>query len=208
MSVSSIESQSSHRDVPSSFEPPSSNNYNNNNNNTTMTTATRTAKGRLLTTRPPTKQHHTTYEDILLGKYLEKVENYDETPQQQQRRRRLEIDSPYLQKLSHSSFLQTIIGNNQAANSNVSATTQRSGVGGQSSSNRPQSGQIAAAGGSSSSRSSRPPHDAGKRIRTNLKPTKSDSLNRESMTRASSAPMRRYEEKNFFFPFFFEVGLI
>lgn len=137
--------------------------------------------------RPPVAKHMSIHEDILLNRYLEKFNMHDDFVvgsgggggRSGGGRARLEIDSPYLQKLTHSNFLHTIVngsGGNHHSNNNSIITRPNS------STNRPPS--AAAAGNSKQP------------------PTKSDSLNQlkrgtgggESGGRASSAPMRRRSE--------------
>lgn len=150
-----------------------------------------------------TYKHTSVHEDILLGKYLEKFQSpssYDDS--RVDRRRRLELDSPYLQKLTHSNFLHTIVvgagngasGGHHTSYSNSVVNTRPN------SSNRTRSNTESSAAVVSSSRSAKKdlPYENSQSTvtmvrRINLKPTISDSLSQQKDSgRASSAPLRRY----------------
>lgn len=130
---------------------------------------------------PPVAKHMSIHEDILLNKYLEKFNIHDDfVVGRGGGRARLEIDSPYLQKLTHSNFLHTIVNGSGGNHHNNNNNNNHSII------TRP------------SSSTNRPPSAAGN---SKQPPTKSDSLNQlkrgaggESGGRASSAPMRRRSE--------------
>lgn len=108
-------------------------------------------------------------------------------------RRKLELDSPYLQKLSHSNFLQNLVSQQQTrpnSSTNRVQSAQRS--------NRPNSSvdfnvqQIVSDRNANNINSNRT-----NVYELNLKATKSDSLNQfnQKENRSTSAPMRRLKSK-------------
>lgn len=113
--------------------------------------------------------------------------NYDDSSI---RLRRLELDSPYLQKLTHSNFLHTIV----VGGHNNSVVNTRPNSSNRTRSNTTETTSAAVVSSSRSAKKDLPYENTSTTVRRiNLKPTISGSLSQQKDSgRASSAPLRRY----------------